>query len=111
MSVSAARAVVFPFLSISAVVYGATRSYTGYKSQYQPSLFGTTAVGTGVFHTLVRMDKLPPAYAARPMSSHIAAWGVILAASTLLQSTNIYLCCRVGDEIGKAASHGPQGCD
>jgi hypothetical protein len=104
MSVSAARAAIFPFLSISAIVYGATRTYTGYKSQYQPSLFGTTAVATGVFHTLIRMDKLPVAW-TRTMSSRMTAWGVILTASTLLQSTNIYLCCRVGDEIGKAAKN------
>ena len=109
MSFSAART-IFPMVSISAVVYGAARTYTGYKDQQAangPSKFGMTAVGLSLFRNVVMLhpDNTSAAFKVLSPDKKIVTWTLALVYATVLQSTNIYLCCRLGDHIGIAAKN------
>jgi hypothetical protein len=101
---------MFPMVSISAVVYGAARTYTSYKDQQAatgPSKFGMTAVGLSLFRNFVMLhpDDTSAAFKALSPDKKIVTWTLALVYATLLQSANVYLCCRMGDEIGHAITH------
>ena len=106
MSFSAFRTAVFPMVSISAVVYGAVRTYTGFTDPQTPSKFGVTAVGLGLFQNFIRSsEESTPPFKALSTDKKVIAWTLALGVATTLQSANIYLCCRLGDHIGLAAKN------